>query len=93
MFFSKLECKNVVLKDVYPWEKGKFDTALTENANGEEINNGNYMDYIRRMMEYCLDKGIRAQIDAFTCRLRCHYLFCFDVDHFYNDGYLCSRGF
>ncbi|VDL34247.1 unnamed protein product [Hymenolepis diminuta] len=61
-----LECKNVVLKDVYPWERGDFDTALTENANSEEINNSNYMDYIRRMMEYCLDKGIRAQIDAFT---------------------------
>ncbi|KAM3183897.1 hypothetical protein ACTXT7_009449 [Hymenolepis weldensis] len=63
---SNPECKNVVLKDVYPWEEGNFDTALTENANSEEINNNNYMDYIRRMMEYCLDKGIRAQIDAFT---------------------------
>ncbi|KAM7535929.1 hypothetical protein Aperf_G00000103127 [Anoplocephala perfoliata] len=25
----------------------------------------NYKDYIRRTMEFCLDKGIRAQMDAF----------------------------
>nr|CUU98445.1 hypothetical transcript [Hymenolepis microstoma] len=63
---SNLECKSVSLQEVYPWERGKFNTTMTENTHVEYIDNNNYMDYVRRMMEYCLDKGIRAQVDAFT---------------------------
>ena len=34
----------------------------------ERVGNNNLVEYIRRTLEYCLDKGIRAQMDAFKGR-------------------------
>ncbi|VDO00129.1 unnamed protein product [Rodentolepis nana] len=75
VFSSKLVYKNVSLQDVYPWEEGKFDPTMIETASNTDIDNDNYMDYVRRTMEYCLDKGIRAQIDAFICKPKKLYYF------------------
>ncbi|VDL62576.1 unnamed protein product [Hymenolepis diminuta] len=56
----------IELKDLYPWELNeKFVINVDSNEN-ESINNNNFVDYIRRTVEYCLNKGIQAQIDAFT---------------------------
>ncbi|VDO00263.1 unnamed protein product [Rodentolepis nana] len=59
-------CKIVKLQDVYPWEKNNTCTADREAPESEPVDNSNYVDYIRRTVEYCLNKGIQAQIDAFT---------------------------
>ena len=70
----------VRLLDEYPWERSKERRRSSEvvsvedlankryeveEENLEKVNNDNLMDYIRRTMEYCLDKGIRAQMDVF----------------------------
>ncbi|KAM7538862.1 hypothetical protein Aperf_G00000051664 [Anoplocephala perfoliata] len=63
---SSEKCQNVKLMDVYPWELGEFGREERGEIASELINNNNYMDYIRRTIEFCLDKGIRAQMEAFT---------------------------
>nr|CUU99085.1 hypothetical transcript [Hymenolepis microstoma] len=66
MCISSESCKTVKLKDIYPWESNNACTVDKEALEYEPINNSNYVDYIRRTVEYCLNKGIQAQIDAFT---------------------------
>ena len=68
------------LLDEYPWELSRKrkrgseilsakDLSYKRNKMEEEelerVSNENLVDYIRRTLEYCLDKGIRAQMDAF----------------------------
>ncbi|VDM34833.1 unnamed protein product [Hydatigera taeniaeformis] len=56
----------VKLLDVYPWESSGI--SIKEEPL-EPISNENFTLYIRRTLEYCLDKGIRAQMDAFKAGL------------------------
>lgn len=56
----------ITLQDVYPWESS---LDVNEELAPSDVNLGNYKDYIRRTLEFCLDKGIRAQIDAFRVGL------------------------
>ena len=60
------------LLDVYPWEfpgkhmEGHDKWRESKNTKLREgICDNNFMIYIRRTLEFCLDKGIRAQMDAF----------------------------
>lgn len=56
------------LLDVYPWEnwgEGAGVRDENESKEAERVGNDNFMTYIRRTLEFCLDKGIRAQMDAF----------------------------
>ncbi|KAL5964597.1 E3 ubiquitin-protein ligase HECTD1 [Taenia solium] len=54
------------LLDVYPWESPSV-SIMEEPA--EPVSNENFTVYIRKTLEYCLDKGIRAQMDAFKAGL------------------------
>ncbi|KAL5108833.1 E3 ubiquitin-protein ligase HECTD1 [Taenia crassiceps] len=54
------------LLDVYPWES---PSAPIIEGPAEPVSNENFIVYIRRTLEYCLDKGIRAQMDAFKAGL------------------------
>uniref|UniRef100_A0A5K3F7D1 E3 ubiquitin-protein ligase n=1 Tax=Mesocestoides corti TaxID=53468 RepID=A0A5K3F7D1_MESCO len=54
----------VKLLDVYSWESP--DSVVDDDDHVQEsVSNDNLVVYIRRTLEYCLDKGIRAQMDAF----------------------------
>ena len=56
------------LLDVYSWEdwrEGGGSPNEEESKEAERVDNDNFMAYIRRTLEFCLDKGIRAQMDAF----------------------------
>uniref|UniRef100_A0A183SXM7 E3 ubiquitin-protein ligase n=1 Tax=Schistocephalus solidus TaxID=70667 RepID=A0A183SXM7_SCHSO len=57
----------VPLMDHYSWEPSTNVTeALADSLNNvESVTVYNVETYVRRTLEYCLDKGIRAQMDAF----------------------------
>ncbi|KAH9285088.1 E3 ubiquitin-protein ligase HECTD1 [Echinococcus granulosus] len=65
---STLGTENLKMKllDVYPWES---PSTSIKDEPAEPISNKNFTVYIRRTLEYCLDKGIRAQMDAFKAGL------------------------
>lgn len=67
--YFKESCQIIELKDLYPWELNETFVVNVDDNENESINNNNYVDYIRRTVEYCLNKGIQAQIDAFTRKL------------------------
>lgn len=56
------------LSDIYPWESTDPKTSDREHEEIEYVTNDNYIDYIRRLLEFCLDKGIRVQMEAFVCQ-------------------------
>ncbi|VDN97832.1 unnamed protein product [Rodentolepis nana] len=66
MSYQLASGEEVTLQDVYPWESS---LEGDEDLAPSDINLGNYKDYIRRTLEFCLDKGIRAQMDAFKVGL------------------------
>nr|VZI46399.1 unnamed protein product [Spirometra erinaceieuropaei] len=63
----------VPLLDHYSWESSaKAREALDDSVNEvDSVTVYNVEDYIRRTLEYCLDKGIRVQMDAFRGGLSC----------------------
>uniref|UniRef100_A0A0R3S9L4 E3 ubiquitin-protein ligase n=2 Tax=Hymenolepis diminuta TaxID=6216 RepID=A0A0R3S9L4_HYMDI len=57
----------VKLRDIYTWEFPQpFGEINTDEDGFEQINNDNYIDYVKRLLEFALDKGIRAQMEAFV---------------------------
>ncbi|VDO09621.1 unnamed protein product [Rodentolepis nana] len=63
---SHMKTTTVKLRDVYPWESGNATTTCGDDEV-EYVTSDNYGVYIRRLLEFCLDKGIRAQMEAFVC--------------------------
>lgn len=55
--------EEVTLQDTYSWESSLEPSQ--ETTSPIDITMDNFKDYIRRTLEFCLDKGIRAQMDAF----------------------------
>ncbi|KAM7535158.1 hypothetical protein Aperf_G00000103178 [Anoplocephala perfoliata] len=62
MVYQSSYVGDIVLKDVYSWESS---SDSVDEMTSAMVDVTNYKDYIRRTMEFCLDKGIRAQMDAF----------------------------
>nr|CDS25404.1 E3 ubiquitin protein ligase HECTD1 [Hymenolepis microstoma] len=57
----------VKLREIYSWESPQtFHESHSDEDEIEAVNNGNYIDYIQRLLEFTLDKGIRAQMEAFV---------------------------
>ena len=85
------------LLDEYQWEDSRKrrrsnevlsveDLHYKRNRMGEQeelekVSNTNLVDYIRRTLEYCLDKGIRAQMDAFKGGWKGQFYSCCQVFH------------
>ncbi|KAM3171703.1 hypothetical protein ACTXT7_016091 [Hymenolepis weldensis] len=63
---SNAKPTTVKLSDIYPWESADAKTPDREHEEIEYVTNDNYIDYIRRLLEFCLDKGIRVQMEAFV---------------------------
>nr|CDS30651.1 E3 ubiquitin protein ligase HECTD1 [Hymenolepis microstoma] len=66
MSYQLVNGREITLQDVYPWESS---LDVNEELPPSDLTLGNYKDYIRRTLEFCLDKGIRAQMDAFRVGL------------------------
>ncbi|VDL58195.1 unnamed protein product [Hymenolepis diminuta] len=56
----------VKLRDIYPWESADANLSGGDDAEIEYVTSDNYVDFIRRLLQFCLDKGIRAQMEAFV---------------------------
>ncbi|KAM3172744.1 hypothetical protein ACTXT7_013906, partial [Hymenolepis weldensis] len=57
----------VKLRDIYSWEFPQpVDEVNIDEDGFVQINNDNYIDYVKRLLEFGLDKGIRAQMEAFV---------------------------
>ncbi|KAM3172837.1 hypothetical protein ACTXT7_013714, partial [Hymenolepis weldensis] len=63
---SHANSTTVKLCDIYPWESADANLSSGDDDEIEYVTNDNYVDFIRRLLEFCLDKGIRAQMEAFV---------------------------
>ena len=78
------------MKDTYSWESPSSEETTTEKD--AIVDNTNYMDYSRRLLDFCLDKGIRLQMEAFR-RKKCCALQCLLQVAMYSLLYSLIEGF
>lgn len=72
--FLQLSPPTVKLRGIYSWELPQaFHETHSDEDEIEAVNNDNYIAYVQRLLEFSLDKGIRAQMEAFVGELLCNH--------------------